>query len=63
MTDRIPQNYFDLMCFLAGVTREDLEAADAFVRGLPAPYDNLRVMLEPLPASHSARGRSSTSGS
>ncbi len=47
MTTPIPDNYFDLMCFLAGVTREDLEAADALVRGMPAPYDNLRVMLEP----------------
>lgn len=47
MTTPIPTNYFDLMCFLAGVSPEDLKAADALVKGMPAPYDNLRVMLEP----------------
>ena len=38
--------YLELLCRMAGVTMEALAEADASVRGLPAPFDGLRVTLE-----------------
>lgn len=37
--------YLELLCHLAGVSMEALAEADASVRGLPEPFDGLRVTL------------------